>query len=71
MNRKRLQDEGQEREEEQQSQTKSRTEDALDALEAISVNSGTTRRTHLRSIKRNLDRIDKETKRINTQIVQS
>ena len=64
MNRKRLQDERQETEDEQQSQTKSKTEDALDALEAINVNSGTTRKTHLRNIKRNLDRIDRETKRI-------
>ena len=30
------------------------------ALETINVNSGTTRKTHLRNIKRNLDRIDKE-----------
>ncbi len=68
MNRKRLQDERQQTEDEQQSQTKSKIEDALDALETINVNSGTTRKTHLRNIKRNLDKIDKETKRVREDI---
>ena len=64
MNSKRLQDERQEREDDQQSQTKSKTEEALSALETININSGTTRRTHVRAIGSNLSKIEQEVQKV-------
>jgi hypothetical protein len=55
----RIREEKQQNEEEQQTQSKNKTIDALSALETINIDSRTTRKAHVRTIRSNLRKIQK------------
>ena len=55
----RIREEKQQNEEEQQTQSKNKTIDALSALESINIDSRTTRKAHVRTIRSNLRKIQK------------
>ena len=48
----------------QQSQSLNKTATALDALESININNATTRKSHIRKINSNLNKIEKEVEKL-------